>query len=62
MVNLGNITFNQLQQRSDTEVLRNAQRFIPAKRYRAFGQTAKHENYRLKSICTQNVLIAKVRL
>mgnify|MGYP000904616467 FL=1 len=34
MLNLNNITFNQRQQRSDTEVLRNAQRFIPANRWR----------------------------
>ena len=32
MLNLNNITFNQRQQRFDTKVLRNAQRFIPANR------------------------------
>jgi len=34
VLNLSNITFIQRQQRSDAEVLRNAQRFIPANRCR----------------------------
>jgi len=32
VLNLNDITFNQWQQRFDKEVLRKAQRFIPAKR------------------------------
>ena len=41
MVYLNDITFNQRQQWLDTKVLRNAQRFIPRKRY----ASPKENNY-----------------
>jgi hypothetical protein len=41
VLNLNYKTFNQRHKRSDTKVLRNAQRFIPANRY-AQGEKKNH--------------------
>ena len=56
MLNLNDITINQRQQRPDKEVLRNAQRFIPAKRLYASQEDImqnkqnNYKNYKIKQI------------